>query len=101
MEIPKTIKIGGHELDVVVTNDSDIIPDNNIGLTITAKNVIYLNSRYPQTQLEEALLHEILHNLYYSLSLEQSEEIIQRLGFLLYATLKENKCFGGLYEPNE
>ncbi|MGE5627820.1 MAG: hypothetical protein ACM3X7_06850 [Solirubrobacterales bacterium] len=90
MNIPEKIKIGGHILNVIVTNNCDEIEYNTIGRTCLAKNIITLNENYPQSRQEEALLHEIIHNCLYDLKEDQNEAFIERLGTLLYSVIKDN-----------
>ena len=90
LKIPDKVKIGGHNLDVTVTNNCDEIEYNTIGRTCLGKNVITLNKNYPQSRQEEALLHEIIHNCLYDLNEEQNEALIVRLGTLLYSVIKDN-----------
>lgn len=92
MNIPETVKIGGHILDVITTNNADYIECDTIGKTTLAKNVIYLNASYPLSRREEAFLHEMIHNCIYDLDhgAEQDEALVERLGTLLYAIVKDN-----------
>ena len=92
MNIPDTIKIGGHILKVIITNDGDLLESNEIGKTQLAKNVIYLNSNYPQSRQEEALLHEMVHNCFYDLdnTMTQDEKLVERIGVALYMILQDN-----------
>ena len=90
MKIPKSVKVGGHILDVVQTTDCGVIGSDCIGQTILAKNIIYLNESYPKSRLKEALLHEIVHNCFFDLQAEQSEELINRIGVMLYMLIMDN-----------
>jgi hypothetical protein len=88
--IPKKIKIGGHVLNVEVTNDCDIIAANEIGITTIAKNIIYINKNFPLSRQQEALLHETIHNCFFDLNEEQDEELVVRLGTIFFQVLKDN-----------
>ncbi len=90
MKIPNKLKISGHTLDVKITNDNNCIDTNEIGKTIIANNIIYINKNYPKSQQEETLIHELLHNCFYCLGEEQSEPLIQRLGAMLYSIIIDN-----------
>ena len=90
MKIPKSVKVGGHILDVVQTNDCGVISSDCIGQTILAKNIIYLNESYPKSRLKEALLHEIVHNCFFDLQAEQNEALINRIGVMLYMLIMDN-----------
>jgi hypothetical protein len=90
MKIPDKVKIGGHTLAVIITNDCDNIAYNEIGKTCLAKNVIWLNKNYPKSRQEEALLHEMVHNMFYDLGEEQNEAIVERIGKYLYMSVIDN-----------
>lgn len=90
MNIPESVKVGGHTLDVVFTNDCDEIEYNVIGKTVLGKNTIRLNTNYPKSRQEECLLHEIIHNCLYDLKEEQDEAMVERLGTMLYQVLQDN-----------
>ena len=90
MFIPNKVKIGGHVLDVIITNDCDNIAYDEIGKTCLAKNVIWINKNYPKSRQEEALLHEMVHNVLYDLSEEQDEALVERIGKYLYMFVIDN-----------
>lgn len=90
MNIPDKIKVGGHWLDVIVTNDPAVIEHNQIGRTVLGKNTIWINSDYPQSRQEEALLHEVLHNCFFDIEEEQDEAMIERLGKIMYQVIVDN-----------
>jgi len=90
LNIPTTVKIGGHIIDVVFTNNCDEISFDEIGKTILAKNIIRINTNYPKSRQEECLLHELVHNCLYDLHEEQDEAMVERLGTMFYAIIKDN-----------
>lgn len=90
MLIPNKVKIGGHILDVIVTNNCDNISCDTIGRTCLAKNTIWINANYPKSRQEEALLHEMVHNMLYDLKEEQNEALVERLGSYLHMAVIDN-----------
>lgn len=90
MNIPKQVKVGGHYLDVVITNNCDDISDEEIGITYLAKNIIRINANYPHSRQEEALLHEIIHNCLWDMKEEQDEKLVKRLGVILHQIIIDN-----------
>lgn len=84
MKIPKTIKVGAHVYTVELVDGEDI--DNDCGEQNRSRNKIKIRRDVPQTQLEETLLHEILHACNSGLK----EEIIDGLAVTLYQSLKES-----------
>ena len=99
MNIPDKVKIGGHLLDVEFTNNCDDIEREIIGNTIIAKNIIRINTNYPKSRQEETLIHEIIHNCLYDLKEEQDEAMVERLGTMFYAVIKDNpKVFNEDYK---
>lgn len=98
MNIPDKVKIGGHVIDVVLTNNNEDLPSDNIGRTILAKNIIYINSNYPNSRQEECLLHELIHNCLYDLHEEQDEAMVERLGVMLYMIIQDNPNIFNMYK---
>lgn len=90
MNIPDKVKIGEHSLDVILTNDCDCISYDEIGKTCLAKNAIWINKNYPKSRQEEALLHEMVHNMFYDLNEQQDESLVERLGKYLYMSVIDN-----------
>lgn len=95
MEIPKTIKNGVHTIEV------ELVPDlfdwhKDLGSSWAVKNKIKLDSNLSQNRIEETLLHEILHHVWFQMGLDQSgvsekeEYIVNTLANGLYPILKEN-----------
>lgn len=82
MKIPKQLKIGGHvykvllkDLDKSVCGDSDRV-----------KNLIRIDSNFPQNQREVTLIHEILH----CINNEFNHALLDSLAEQLYQVLKDN-----------
>jgi len=90
MNIPDKVKIGGHILEVKITNDCDDIGYGEIGKTQLGMNIILINKNYPKSRQEETLLHEMIHNCLYDLEEEQNEAMVTRLGQLLYSIIVDN-----------
>ena len=84
MIIPKKLKIGGHIYKVILVDGEDI--NNDAGEQNRARNIIKIRKDIPQTQLEETLLHEIIH----ACNSGMKEEIIDGLAVSLYQVLKDN-----------
>jgi len=97
LNIPETVKIGGHYLTVEITNNNESIADDTIGRTQLGKNIIWLNSNYPKSRQEEALLHELIHNCLYDIQEEQDEKMVERLGAILYQVVVDNPK---IFAPN-
>ena len=85
MEIPKKLKIGGHEYTVELVDPETL--DNDCGKMNPRRNLIQISSDMPQSQLEETLLHEIIHACNGGLP----EETVDGLAHSLYQVLKDNK----------
>ena len=85
MKIPKKIKIGGHIYTIKMVDGEDI--DNDAGEQNRSRNIIKIRKDLPQTQIEETLIHEILHACNNGLK----EEVIDGLAVTLYQVLKDAK----------
>lgn len=91
MQIPKTIKIGGHEIDVLHQEWSTGL----LGSSHIVPNKIYINSASCQSQQEATLLHEILEHINDVCDLQLAHSQISTLETMLYQVLVDNNlCFG-------
>ena len=61
MKIPKTLKIGGHTVKVVLVERVD--EHDSDGSWDVDTNTIEISNKLPQSQKEATLIHEILHTL--------------------------------------
>jgi len=92
LQIPKTIKIGGHIIKIIF--DPTCRTDDGYaccGMNRTAKEEITINPGYPQGTQEATLIHEILEaiNTTHELGLEHRQ--ICTLEDALYQVLKDNE----------
>jgi len=85
MNIPKQLKILGHTFKVILADTEDI--DNDAGEMNLSRNTIKIRKDLPQDQIEESLLHEIIH----AINNELKEIDVEFLAQTIYAVLKENK----------
>ena len=95
MNIPKSVKIGGHILQVVETDDIQILDSQSYGTWNTMQGKIYIRKSMPQSQKEEVFLHEIGEVLLRS-NLDIQEENFAHKDWSafsegLYAIFKDNK----------
>lgn len=85
MNIPKTLKIGGHIYKVEITDKG--LNEEDYGELDMETNTIRINSKIPKTNQESTLLHEILHALNTTLD----HELLDSLSEQMYQVLKDNK----------
>lgn len=88
MKIPKTLKIGGH---IVNINLQEL--DNENGKSDFGKNSITICETLPQDQKESTLIHEIMHYMNSTLGGEStlSHCLLDSLSEQFYQVLKDNK----------
>ena len=91
MKLPKSVRIGGHEV-IVILSDWD---DGRMGASNIVDNKIHINRNCSCTQQESTLLHEILEYINSSCNLELRHEQICTLEVILYQTIKDNKLIFG------
>lgn len=84
MQIPKKLKIGGHHYTISLVDSEEI---HDCGLQNRARNTIKIRSDLPQSQIEETLIHEILH----AINGDLKEETVDFLSMAIYSILKDNK----------
>ena len=100
MNIPNTLKIGGH---IVKINKTDDMPtmSGNMGESWNAYNSIKVNTHFPESQQAITLIHEILHhimsNLGYAYKKDENdsshihtEQTVEALAQGLFQVLRDN-----------
>lgn len=63
MKIPDKLKIGGHEVKVIRTDDPVWTSPSQMGAANASRNIIKISKLYPESQQACTLLHEILHTI--------------------------------------
>ena len=92
MNIPKKIKVGGHDIKVVYPHYFSDQSDLKDGVYNSDVNTIYLAHKGDGSRVVLTLIHEVLHaidEMYNSEGL--TEEQVLRLSEGLYQVLKDNK----------
>ena len=94
--LPNKVKIGGIEYEIREEDGMEMKHDA-LGQIFYSKGHIQLEKDMPDDRKEQILIHEILHGIFYEAGyLEQEEEMITRVGTVLYQVLKDNRFeFGG------
>jgi len=91
MDMPKTVKIGGHDVEVVFSEWSV----DRMGASHTPPGKIYINTACCKSQQEATLLHEILEHINDSCDLELAHGQLSVLETMLYQVFVDNRlCFG-------
>ena len=95
--IPKSVNVAGIEFSVNEVETVIIGSNSDYAGSVSYTNgKIELLKELPKTRKEQVLVHEILHAVFFEAGYEEhEEEMISRLGVVLYQVLKDNKlCFG-------
>ena len=89
--VPRKIKIGGHEIKVIYKNKIFEQKEECFGVADKENNVIYLAKGMEKTRKMEIILHESIHIMegLYDFSLTEKEVTLLAVGLL--ALLRENK----------
>ncbi len=98
MKIPKTLKIAGHTVEIEYTNN-EVHMNNRLGNSFSEHNSIQISKRYPQSQREATLLHEVIHHIldfsgYRYTNDDQGvhcEKTVEALAQGLYQVFSDNK----------
>jgi hypothetical protein len=85
MNIPSKLKIGGHIYSIELV-DPELL-SNDCGEQNRARNTIKIRNDLPQSQLEETLIHEVLH----AINGDLKEETVDFLAMAIYQILVDNK----------
>jgi len=90
MKIPKTIKIGGLDYEVIVKDRSKEDGITNAGTHYQYEQKIWIDNKCHQQQQEETLIHEIIEaiNTANEVGLEHNQ--VSVLSNQLYQVLKDN-----------
>ena len=103
MKIPSKIQIGPHEYTIEFTKPKDTERQRgNWGKTFLEEKRILIDSELPQSQIEETLIHEMLHICFFQAGLSYDvddkvilteEQIIARLTPFIYMAFNHNNLF--------
>lgn len=85
------IKVAGIDYDVVLKdlstrNDDEI----QLGFCIYSENKIEINDQVHVERQKQTLIHEMMHAIFQEAGIEDDEDIVNRLGLVLYQVLKDN-----------
>lgn len=61
IKVPDSIKIGGHKYKIILDGSKKMVDEAINGEVNYRKQQIFINATRPDSQRQEALLHEILH----------------------------------------
>ena len=92
----KTIKILGHNYNIVIQKDYIIETDGETGKCNNYNNTIYIAEEQPESAKRDVLLHEIIEAINYRLELNLEHHQICALGEVLNQVLAENAIFATL-----
>lgn len=89
------VDIAGIEFDVKEIDN--LIYEHNLGGQIFyEKGIIHIDSSMCDDKKEQVLVHEILHGIFDQAGYdEQDEDMVNRLGVVLYQVLKNNNLYFG------
>lgn len=89
MDIPKTLKIGGHEFKVLLVQ-SMASRDECYGKMWMDRLEIHIDSSVSKELQEETMLHEAIHAIDEENGLDLTEQQVQSLGHGIYQLIKTN-----------
>lgn len=93
--IPNKVKVAGIEYNIVQV-DGVLERFNNLGLIHYNKGTIEIDSSMCETKKEQTFVHEVLHACFNEAGFEeQDEDMINRVGIVLYQVLKDNHLYFG------
>lgn len=97
MKIPNKLKIGGFTWEIKRDNKDLHVEGGCYGSTHYKDQKIFIEKEIPEDKANQALLHEILHALWWQQGLssrkyspELEEEIVHSLSMGLHQVLKDN-----------
>lgn len=88
------IKVGGINYSVKEKDLSDFNNNDSfrMGQCFETKAEIEISERLPTERKNQTLVHELVHAIFFEsgIELENEEEIVNRIGLILYQVLKDN-----------
>ncbi|MBU5594909.1 ImmA/IrrE family metallo-endopeptidase [Amphibacillus sp. MSJ-3] len=92
---PNKVDVAGINYDVILVNG--LAEDHNlIGQVIYEKGIIKIDADICQDKKEQVFVHELLHAIFTEAGYDkQDEDMVNRLGIVLYQVLKSNKLYFG------
>ncbi|WP_445506805.1 ImmA/IrrE family metallo-endopeptidase [Niallia sp. 03190] len=93
--IPGKLKVAGIEYEVkeVPNMEEDY---NQLGQIFYTRGIIKLDSQLSKERKEQCLIHELTHAIFFEAGYEeQDEDMINRVGIVLYQVLKDNNLSFG------
>jgi hypothetical protein len=85
MKIPKKLKIGGHTVEVIITDK-----ESKSGTCYGFKNYITIHAEAVESIQEVSLIHEILEYITGGNDIELSHQSLSTISEGLYQVLKDN-----------
>lgn len=86
MELPSKLKIGGHWIGVVLTEE---LPEDTDADYDSEKLLIRINKRLPQSMRESCLIHEVFHALNQTFD-DEHHALMDSLAEQFYQVLVDN-----------
>ncbi|MEC1714749.1 hypothetical protein [Schinkia azotoformans] len=89
--IPRKVNVAGIYYQVLSVPEIDDDP-NTMGTCLYHKSIIKLKEGLSNEKKEQTFVHELLHACFNEAGFsEQDEDVINRVGIVLYQVLKDNK----------
>jgi Zn-dependent peptidase ImmA (M78 family) len=93
--IPEKVKVAGVEYKTELVEKMEE-RFNLLGQILYTRGIIHLSNDIPQDRREQTFIHELLHGIFHEAGYEeQDEEMINRVGIVLYQVLKDNHLYFG------
>jgi hypothetical protein len=90
MTIPEKVKIAGLTYNIKPVDIVDEDNHNTDGKILYTQGEIRLKNSLSPDYAQCALLHEIMHGIFFACNLKQDENVIDRISSMLYAVIVDN-----------
>lgn len=88
--VPNKVMVAGIGYDVIQVDEIDDDP-SILGMCLYSKSLIKIRANMSQDKKEQIFVHEMLHACFNEAGFdEQDEDVINRVGIVLYQVLKNN-----------
>jgi len=89
--IPEKLKVAGIDYQIQEVEEIDDDP-SMMGSCLYQRTIIKIKSNMSNDKKEQTLIHELLHACFNEAGFnEQDEDVINRVGIVLYQVLKDNQ----------
>jgi hypothetical protein len=90
LKLPKTVRVGGHDISITYENEPKVDGDDCWGSYEAETKIIALKKSLCPSMMTEVFIHEVIHAVAINRCLKLTESEVGVLASGLYAFLRDN-----------